>query len=327
MASRSRPEVVRNHGVRSYVYGLTEEAGTLQRSTGGRLSVLDVVLRPAAPRRRWWRAGLAAAVLLLVVFASLRPGHSRSPEPAVARTPAPVEVQVASCPVPVRDYVGLPFSPHAAPATLSVPASAAPPGNAKIFGTWFGPGPGGASYLVGPKSATCQGELASADGGETMTATWGSDRSATVRMIFRAGGLGPSTDLACPYIPAVHAADEAFRQGYKFCTHPSADVIRQIPTGTAQLYAAAVFVPAGVKDPDIVGSGPAVALYTAWADSDAASGQMAACTLVPAEGNICAASLKFFLATQSAIRTRVSAAHLATMEAALSSFLAEQGIR
>jgi hypothetical protein len=270
-------------------------------------------------------------MLLLVVLTSLRPGHGRSPGPAVARTPAPVTVQVASCPVPARDYTGLPFSPKAAPATLSLPASVAPPGNAQIFGTWYVPGPGAASYLVGPKSATCRGELASADGGETMTATSVSDPSVTVKMIFHAGGLGPSTDLACPYIPAVRAADEVFRQGFTFCSHPSADVIRQIPTGTASLYAAAVFVPAGVKDPDIEGSGggtdPAVALYTAWAGSDAASGQMVACTLAPAEGNVCAASLKFFLATQSAIRTQVSAANLATMEAALSSFLAEQGIR
>jgi len=301
----------------------------MRRSTGGRLSVLDVVLRPVARRRRWWRAGLAAAVLLLVVVASLRPGHGRSPEAAVARTPAPVNVQVASCPVPAREYAGLPFSPHAAPATLSVPGSLAPPANAQIFGTWFGPGQ--VAYLIGPDPATCGAYLASADGGETMTATRVSHRSATVSMIVRAGGLGPSTDLACPYIPAVRAADEAFRRGFTFCGHPSADVIRQIPTGTAHLYAAAVFVPAGAADPRIGGSGhgtdPAVALYTAWAGSDAASGQMIACTLAPAEGNVCAASLKFFLATQSAIRTQVSAADLARMQAALSSFLAEQGIR
>ena len=191
--------------------------------------------------------------------------------------------------------------------------------------------PGQVVYLAGPKSATCQAGLGSADGGEGMTATAVSDRSANVTMTIRAGGAGPSTDLACPYIPAVRAADEAFRQGYAFCAHPPADVIRQIPTGTASLYAAAVFVPPGVKDPDIEGSGggtdPAVALYTAWADSHIASGQTVECTLAPAQWDICAASLKFFLATQSAIRTQVSAANLATMQAALSSFLAEQGIR
>ncbi len=190
--------------------------------------------------------------------------------------------------------------------------------------------PGQVAYLLGPESATCQGELGSADGGEFMTATPVSNRSAIVMMTIHAGGIGPSTDLACPYIPAVYAADKAVRQGYTFCTHPPADVIRQIPTGTASLYAAAVFVPPRVKDPDIEGSGhgtdPAVALYTAWAGSDGAAGQMVACTLAPAQGDICAASLKFFLATQSAIRTQISAAHLAAMEAALSSFLAEQGI-
>jgi hypothetical protein len=268
-------------------------------------------------------------MLLLLVFASLRLGQSRSPDAAVARTPARVEVRVTSCPVPARDYAGLQYSPQAAPATLSLPASLAPPANAQIFGTWFMPDQ--VAYLLGPRSATCQAGLGSADGGEGMEAIPLADRSAIVTTTFHAGGVGPSTDLACPYIPAVRAADEVLRQGYTFCAHPSADVIRQIPTHTASLYAAAVFVPPGVKDPDIAGSGhgtdPAVALYTAWAGSDGAAGQMTACTLAPAQGDICAASLKFFLATQSAIRTQISAANLATMEAALSSFLAEQEIR
>jgi hypothetical protein len=262
-------------------------------------------------------------------LASLRPGHGRPPEAAVAHPAAPVRVQVASCPVPAREYTGLPISPRPAPATLSLPASLAPPSNARIFGAWFLPGQ--VSYLLGPRSATCQGALGSADGGEFMAAIPVSGRSASVTMAIRAGGAGPSTDLACPYIPAVRAADEVFRRGDAFCTHPSADVIRQIPTGTAHLYAAAVFVPAGAKDPEINGPGdsvaPAIALYTAWAGSGGAAGQTIACTLPPAAGNVCAASLKFFLAAQAAIRTQVSAANLARMEAALSSFLAEQGIR
>jgi hypothetical protein len=306
-----------------------EEVVALRRSAEGRLSVLDVVLHPRARYRRLQQAGLIATMLLLVVFASLRLGQGGSPGAAAARAPAPVEVRVTSCPVPAADYAGVRYTPQAAPATLRLPASVAPPANAQIFGTWFMPGQ--VAYLLGPKSATCQAGLASADGGEDMAATLLSDRSATVTATFHAGGAGPSTDLACPYIPAVRAADEAFRQGYTFCTHPSADVIRQIPTHTASLYAAAVFVPAGVTDPWIEGSGhgtdPAVALYTAWAGSDGAAGQKVACTLAPAQRDICAASLKFFLATQSAIRTQISAANLATMEAALSSFLAEQEIR
>jgi hypothetical protein len=93
-----------------------------------------------------------------------------------------------------------------------------------------------------------------------------------------------------------------------------------------------VLVPAHVKDPNTLGpgcgvTGPAVALYTAWAGRDAAAGQMSACTPAPAQIDICAASLKFFLATQSEISTRIRAANLARMENALASFLAEQGIR
>ena len=252
-----------------------------------------------------------------------------SPVPTPAST-APVEVHVASCPVPAGDYAGTPYSPRPAPGMLSIPSSLALPGTAQIFGTEFLPGP--ASYLLGPKSATCQGYLASADGGEIMTAASVSDRSESVTMIVRPGGAGPSTDLACPYIPAVLAADQVFRQnlGHVFCTHPSADVIRQIPTHTASLYAAAVLVPGRVKDPNIQGSGdgpgPTVALYTAEAGQGAANGQMVACTLAPGQADICAASLKFFLATQAQISTRISAAHLSTMEDALSSFLAGQNV-
>jgi hypothetical protein len=202
------------------------------------------------------------------------------------------------------------------------------PADAQIFGTEFLPGP--ASYLLGQKSATCQGALASADGGESMTATQAADSSESVTMTIRPGGVGPSTDLACPYIPAVHAADEAFRQGRVFCSHPSADVIRQIPTGTSGLYAAAVLVPAHVNDPNLRrsghGAGPTVALYTAQAGPDFANGQMIACTLAPAASSICTASLTFFLATQAQISTRISAANLTTMEQTLATFLADQNV-
>jgi hypothetical protein len=233
--------------------------------------------------------------------------------PATSGTP----VHVTDCPVPAGDYAGTPYAPRAAPATFSLPATVPLPGTAQIFGTTFLPG--STSYLLGPGNATCQAALASADGGESMTAIPG------VTMIIRPGGIGPSTDLACPYIPAVRAADEAFRRGQAFCSHPAGDVIAQIPTHTTSLHAAVVLVPATVKDPDIRGSGdgadPAVALYTAQGGSDFANGQMIACTLAPAQGGICAASLRFFLATQAQISTRISAANLSQMQDALSSFL------
>ena len=262
-------------------------------------------------------------------IAANTPSTAASLAPSTAATAsAPVAAHVAPCPVPAADYAGTPYSPQAAPATTNVPASLPLPAGAQVFGTVFVPG--SLSYLLGPASATCQAAFASADGGESMVVTSVADRSAGVTMVIRAGGIGPSTDLACPYIPAVYAADKAFRQGQTFCAHPAADVIRQIPTGTASLYAAAVLVPAGVKDPNLHGSGgtdPTVALYTAQVSQNAANGQLAACTLAPAEGNVCAASLKFFLATQAYISTKLSAANLSKMEAALALFLAEQNVR
>ena len=258
---------------------------------------------------------MLAAVLLLAGCASRVASATSSSTPSSA---VRVEAHVSPCPVPAADYAGTTYSPHAAPASTNLPASL--PAAAQVFGTEFLPG--SVSYLVAQEPATCQAILANADGGEIMTAT---GRSGRVAMIIRPGGIGPSTDLACPYIPAVLAADKAFRQGDVFCNHPAADVIRQIPTGTATLYAAAVLVPAQVKDPNIRGSGdgtdPTVALYTAQAGSDFANGQMIACTLAPAQASICTASLTFFLTTQAQIRTRITPAHLAAMTAALESFL------
>jgi hypothetical protein len=267
---------------------------------------------------------LPASATALPASATALPASATAlPASATAVPASGTPVHVADCPVPAGDYAGTPHAPRAAPAMLSLPASVPLPGNAQVFGTTFLPG--STSYLLGPKPATCQAGLASADGGESMTA------SPAVTMIIRPGGIGPSTDLACPYIPAVRAADQAFRQGQTFCSHPAGDVIAQIPTRTASLYAAVVLVPATVKDPDIRGSGdgadPAVALYTAQAGSDSANGQMIACTLPPAQDTICAASLRFFLATQAQISTRNTAASLTQMQDALSSFLAGHHIR
>jgi len=274
--------------------------------------------------------GLGAAVSLVLAAGCASPA-SPAGASSPARSPAtavPVQVHVASCPVPAGDYAGTGHGARPAPGRLTLPASVRLPGNARVFGTEFLPG--STSYLLGPESATCQAYLASADGGEIMTATSVADRSEGVRMIIRPGGAGPSTDLACPYIPAVLAADKAFRQNHVFCDHPRADVIRQIPTHTAGLFAAAVLVPAHVQDPNIPGSGdgpgPTLALYTALVVQGGASGQMIACTLAPGQDGICAASLKFFLTTQAQIRTGISAANLSGMAAALSSFLAEQHI-
>lgn len=252
-----------------------------------------------------------------------------APASATSGTSAAGVVRVASCPVPAADYAGTPFKPQAAPATISLPASVTLPAGAQVFGTTFRPG--ATPYLVGPQSATCQGAWASADGGEFMTVTRAAQPAGRVIMVASAGGIGPATDLACPYIPAVRTVDEVFRQTRNpaWCDHPSAEVVRQIPTGTAHLYAAVVLVPARVKDPGIQGSGgpdQTVALYAAVVAQGGADGQMIACTLAPAQAGICAASLRYFLTTQTLISTRMSAANLSQMQQVLSSFLATHSI-
>ena len=194
-----------------------------------------------------------------------------------------------------------------------------------------------ASYLLGPESETCQASWFSADGGMVMTSAAPAASSQGVTMIIRDGGAGPETDLACPYIPAVLAADEAFRGNDAQCARPSQDVVEQIPTGTADLYVAAVWVPAATKDPHLDDSGdgsdPTVALYTAQVGSaetsnatPTAAGQMIACTLPPAQRPLCSASLEFFLATQSDVGAHVGPGHLSTMRRAVSAFLLAQSV-
>lgn len=247
------------------------------------------------------------------------------------REPKSVQLSVAPCPIPLADYAGTSMTPQAAPPTERVAASLVPPKGARLYGTQF---PGNSdSYLIGAGSGTCQAIWASADGGEFMAATSASGAFQHVMMVINAGGVGPETDLACPYIPAVLDADRAMRGNAALCVRPSRDVVRLISTDSSDLYAAVVWVPPKVKDPNLSGSGnrtdPTVALFTARVvpvlpgnTTPTAVGQMITCTLPPAKRNVCTASLRFFLATQSNVGTLVGKGKLARMNHQLSSFLA-----
>lgn len=216
---------------------------------------------------------------------------------------------------------------------MSVAASLSPPAGAAIYGTKFPDRP--PSYLLGPAHAPCQGAWSNADGGETMTATSTSNQSQGVAMVLNAGGIAPQTFLACSYIPAIRAAGQAFSGTSPSCAHPPEDAVKQIPTGTKNLYAAAVWVPAQVKDPNLRSSGdgmdPTVALYTAQLfpvgaipgnQDPSAVAQMVVCTLPVTQRDICTASLAFFLATESDVASHVSATSLMQMQRTLTPFLA-----
>jgi len=235
-------------------------------------------------------------------------------------------VQVAACPIPASEFAGTPYRPQSPPAMLSVQSSVVPPQGGELFGTVFPNN--SASYLVAPAATSCGGEWFSTDAGQVMTAASVSDASEGVMMVLRAGGAGPSTDLACPYIPAVLAADATFRGNDSQCDHPAADVVQPIPSGSSNLYASAVWIPAEVKDSNFGlemsgnGADPTVALYTAHVTPPGSTdGQMIACTLPPTERSICEASLEFYLATQSAVGMQVGPSDLAHLEHALSTFL------
>jgi hypothetical protein len=263
---------------------------------------------------------------------SVSPPTSQPP-PTATSTPSTVTAPVASCPIPVADFAGTPYSPESALSSLTVPVSLKLPPGAQIFGAKFPEATAG-SYLIGPKSAICRGEFLSADFGMLMS-VGAANLSDSVRMVLRAGGAGASTDLACPYIRAVRTADESFRKDVpnsSICSRPAGDVVQQIPTLTADLYAAVVRVPATVNDPNwpiqlrgstsVQAKNPTLALYTAQVFGNQADAQVIACTLPMTQQDICIASLKLFLAKDSEIASRIDAAQLEKMENAISVFVA-----
>jgi hypothetical protein len=185
-----------------------------------------------------------------------------------------------------------------------------------------------ASYLIAPSTAACQGYFESFDGGATMTATVGLDMDQGLESILSAGGAGAFMSLACPYMGTVQAALEASAgRGYvpRACTHPAADVVQKIPTGTTDIYAAVVRVPANVEDHlfQLSGKGdPTVALFLAHVTRfNYASGLMSDCTLPSAEQDICDSSLRFFLVDQSGISAVVRPSNLSRMVSSITAFV------
>jgi hypothetical protein len=163
-----------------------------------------------------------------------------------------------------------------------------------------------------------------------MTATVGSDMNQGLELVLSAGGAGAYMGLACPYIRAVQAALEASAgRGYvpSACTHPAADVVQKISTGTTDVYAAVIRVPAKVTDHVFVMSGqgdPTVALFLAHVTGFSyASGLMIDCTLPLAEQTICATSMRFFLIDQSGISAVVRPSNLSHMASSVSAFVAK----
>jgi hypothetical protein len=236
-----------------------------------------------------------------------------------------VQISVQPCPVPASDYAGTPYSPQSPSGTIAVPTALAPPDGASLFGSVIAGTP--ASYLIAPAIASCQGEFGSADAGMIMTATVGSDMSQGVELVLRAGGANAYMSLACPYVPAVQTAEEAFAGSASACSHSSAVMVQQIATGTTNVYAAAVRVPAQVMDDDFLMSGkgnPTVALFTAQVTPPmSADGLMIACTLPSTQQSICDASLRFILANHSGIGAEVGPSNLSQMEKAVSAFVSE----
>jgi hypothetical protein len=276
--------------------------------------------------RRCVGAGVLAMIAVGIAACGGGPSTTVRSTTATTGTPSSLQVSVQPCPVPASDYTGTSNSSRPAPGTLALPADLAPPSGASLFGSVIAGS--SASYLIAPSTATCRGYFGSFDGQATMTATVGSDVNQGLELVLSAGGAGAYMGLACPYVRAVQAALKASAgRGYlpRACTHPATEVVQKISTGTTDIYATVIWVPAKVKDHGFVMSGlgnPTVALFLAHVTRFSyASGLMIDCTLPVAEQNICDTSMRFFLVHQSGISAVVHPSNLSSMVSSVTAFV------
>ena len=243
---------------------------------------------------------LVAGGLLLCLAAAAVPARANAqtlPERGARQVP------VTNC--PITPGAGVTFSQPAVPATTVIPASVSVPPGATVFGT--GDQGFGVKFSLAPLGFACSAIGAGADGGFAVQVTDPSARQYVIRYDYNPGGAGPNIDDACPYIPAVKAADAIFRQRANICGRAGAETVTQVATGFSSLKAAIVQVPPTVKDTHLPAAGDGrdetVAVYVAqlFAGSQA-NAQDAGCTLPAGQKAICLAALKYFVTQSLAAR-------------------------
>jgi hypothetical protein len=163
------------------------------------------------------------------------------------------------------------------------------------------------AYSLAPSGFTCSA-IDGADGSFFISLDAPGNRSPSLTYDYSPGGAGLALDLTCPYIPAIRAADAAFRGGQQNCAYPGGDVVTQVPTGARDLWAATVRVPPDAADPNLPASGngrdQTLAVFVASLQSHTdptivqAGGQEADCALPASEQAVCVAGLQYFV-TQS----------------------------
>ncbi|MEE1785788.1 hypothetical protein PUR71_23200 [Streptomyces sp. SP17BM10] len=217
-------------------------------------------------------------------------------------------------------------------AQVTLPDGVTLPPGAAVFGARY---PGDAQYVVAPGGWTCDVVFFAGDGGEQVYVHPGAHAAdppgasftSLVQAVFDSGGVQTDVDLACPFIP------QAVPPGGQCLAPPrqSADVVHAVRTGDPHLYAAAVSVPAGTREPNLAASGQApagtppgrvFALVTLAGTGGAA--QSISCALPgPAAASTCQAALGYLLAT-SATGQRLSAGRLSAALTDLNGFVASQ---
>jgi hypothetical protein len=207
--------------------------------------------------------------------------------------------------------------PLPAPGYPQVPKGVSLPSGTTIYGAEAG-GPTYPEklYILGPKGVGCTGAEGIDGGiGLSLTANGTSSGPDLVDTLYFTGGAEGSSWLACPFI--AQAASSPASQGSD-CTPPTGAIIRAVSTALSGRFIALVSETPQPGDADY--QTLMLVTYQTQASAPYGGAQETSCSLSPSQRSVCAASLAWFISTQSFVGGELSDSTLKTVLSEISAF-------
>jgi hypothetical protein len=207
--------------------------------------------------------------------------------------------------------------PLPAPGYPQVPKGVSLPSGTTIYGAEAG-GPNYPEklYILGPKGVRCTGAEGIDGGiGLSLTANGSSSGPDLVDTLYFTGGAEGSSWLACPFI--AQAASSPASQGSD-CTPPTGAIIRAVSTALSGRFIALVSETPQPGDADY--QTLMLVTYQTQASAPYGGAQETSCSLSPSQRSVCAASLAWFISTQSFVGGELSDSTLKTVLSEISAF-------
>lgn len=240
-----------------------------------------------------------------------------TPEGLLLQLPVlPAPLAVSAC--AFQNYALSPgASPLPVPSYPHVPQGISLPPGTAIYGAEAGNISSSSEklYILGPIGLRCTGGEGMNGGiGLELTANGSSSAPALVSTLYSTGGAQGQSYLACPFIAQAASSPES--QGLD-CTPPTGAITKAVSTALSGTFIALVSEPPQPGDADY----QTLELVTYQTQSSAPYGvdQETSCSLSPSQRSVCAASLAWFLSTQSTVGGELSTS---TLKAVLSEIVA-----